>query len=94
MRRTVASCSAKTTALAAPVPHVVLLSGTPSLSRPFQLWRQVEVLRPGLLGGDKWAFGRDYCARVRTAAGWFAPVGAGQRDWELHLLLRAAVLLT
>jgi hypothetical protein len=56
-------------ALARATPHVLLLSGTPSLSRPFGLWRQADLLRPGLYGRDKWAFGRMYCALSRTAAG-------------------------
>ena len=34
------------------VPHMLLLSGTPSLSRPFCLWRQIDFLKPGLLGRD------------------------------------------
>ena len=32
-------------ALARGVPHVLLLSGTPSLCRPFSLWRQVGFER-------------------------------------------------
>ena len=112
--------------LAARVPHLLLLSGTPSLTRPFAIWRQVEMLRPvtyghrgstphaasnsprirsrqrharplacvqGLLGADKWAFGREYCTRVRTPTGWVAPLGAGSRDWELHLLLRRTLMV-
>ena len=51
------------------------------------------MLRPGLLGDDKWAFGRDYCSSARTSTGWFAPLGSGMRDWELHLLLRDSVMV-
>lgn len=51
------------------------------------------MLRPALLGTDKWTFGREYCSTVKVAQGWAAPVGAGSRDWELNLLLRAAVLV-
>ena len=36
--------------------RAVLLSGTPSLSRPYDLFRQVDALRPGLLGQNKEAF--------------------------------------
>ena len=81
-------------ALADGVPHILLLSGTPSLSRPFCLWRQVHILRPGLLGKDKWQFGREYCGNIRVGGiGKSAPLGGGQRDWELHLLLRRAVMV-
>ena len=72
--------------------HVILLSGTPSLRRPFQLWRQVRLLRPSLLASDKWAYGKDYCAQVHRQ-GWFAPLGGGLRDWELHLLLRSSLMI-
>jgi SNF2 family DNA or RNA helicase len=33
--------------------RLILLSGTPSLSRPYDLFRQVDVLVPGLLGRSK-----------------------------------------
>ena len=80
-------------ALGAAADHVLLLSGTPSLSKPFQMWRQVEIVRPGLLGADKWAFGRAYCTSVRSGAGFWSPTGGGQRDHELHLLLRASLMV-
>ena len=79
--------------LAASATHVLLLSGTPSLSRPFQLYRQVDLLAPGLLGRTKWHFAREYCTSVPTSRGFVAPLGSGQRDWELHLLLRSAVMV-
>ena len=50
-------------------------------------------MRPGLLGPDKWSFGREYCASIPTAGGKCVPLGGGQRDWELHLLLRQAVMV-
>jgi len=42
--------------------RALLLSGTPSLSRPYDLYRQVDALRPGLLGGRD-AFAARYCER-------------------------------
>jgi SNF2 family DNA or RNA helicase len=36
--------------------RLILLSGTPSLSRPYDLFRQVDVLVPGLLGRSKEEF--------------------------------------
>ena len=80
-------------ALASRAAHLLLLSGTPSLSRPFCIYRQVEMLWPGLLGAGKWAYGREYCATVHTAIGRAVPLGGGMRDWELHLLLRRAVMV-
>lgn len=43
-------------AAASAAPRVVLLSGTPSLSRPYDLFRQVDVLQPGILGRTKEEF--------------------------------------
>lgn len=40
-------------AAAGAAPRVILLSGTPSLSRPYDLFRQVDVLQPGILGRAK-----------------------------------------
>lgn len=42
--------------------HVILLSGTPSLSRPYDLYRQVDLLVPGLLGRTKEEFAHRYRA--------------------------------
>lgn len=36
--------------------RLILLSGTPSLSRPYDLYRQIDVLVPGLLGRTKEEF--------------------------------------
>lgn len=38
------------------VGRLILLSGTPSLSRPYDLYRQIDVLLPGLLGRTKEEF--------------------------------------
>lgn len=43
-------------AAASAAPRVILLSGTPSLSRPYDLFRQVDVLQPGILGRTKEEF--------------------------------------
>ena len=36
---------------------------------------------------------REYCGAVRLGTGYYAPMGSGQRDWELHLMLRRAVMV-
>lgn len=43
------------------IPHVILLSGTPSLSRPVELYPQISLIRPGLFGSFQ-EFGSRYCA--------------------------------
>ncbi|GIM10874.1 hypothetical protein Vretimale_14474, partial [Volvox reticuliferus] len=48
-------------AAVARVKRAVLLSGTPSLSRPYDLFRQVNALQPGLVGPSKQAFAFRYC---------------------------------
>ncbi|CAM9141340.1 unnamed protein product, partial [Sphacelaria rigidula] len=50
--------------------RAVLLSGTPSLSKPFDLFNQVEALSPGLLGRPpshtaKYDFASNYCQGAR-----------------------------
>jgi SNF2 family DNA or RNA helicase len=44
--------------------RAVLLSGTPSLSRPYDLFRQVDALRPGLLGANKEAFAHRWAGQA------------------------------
>jgi hypothetical protein len=43
--------------------RAILLTGTPSLSRPFDLFRQVDAVMPGLLGANRIAFAASYCNR-------------------------------
>lgn len=40
--------------------RAMLLTGTPSLSKPFDMWAQIDALKPNLLG-PKEAFGLRYC---------------------------------
>jgi SNF2 family DNA or RNA helicase len=86
--------------------RAVLLSGTPSLSRPFDLFRQVDSLRKGLLGKSKDEFATRYCDRKKV---WkFLGSGGGQGGrrrvetyscgggtylMELHALLRGEVMI-
>ena len=43
--------------------RAVFLTGTPSLSKPYDLWRQVDALAPGLLPRTRDAFAARYCGR-------------------------------
>ena len=72
--------------------RAVLLTGTPSLNRPFDIYRQVDALCPGLLGASKWDFGDAYCeSKVMPTGGRSA--SGGCRLHELHLLLSATCYL-
>ena len=70
--------------------HALLLSGTPLLSRPFDVFAQVDMLRPGLLGRSRLEFAASYL--VVQFAPFFRP-GACHRPEELRLLLCDAVMV-
>ena len=72
--------------------HAILLSGTPALNRPFDLFCQANALSPGLLGNAKEDFARAYCERRRGMHGAFNNSG-GTRLRELNLLLRTTIML-
>lgn len=80
-------------------PRAVLMSGTPSLNRPFDLFCQVDSLWPGILGESKASFAESYC-QLRVAVrdqqggrGQWSTCSGGVRLRELHLLLREAGLV-
>ena len=57
---------------------------------PFDMFQQVDALRPGLLGKDRFAFAAGYC-KVRADP--FLRIGECLRPEELRLLLSSSVLL-
>uniref|UniRef100_A0A7S3UFA5 Uncharacterized protein n=1 Tax=Picocystis salinarum TaxID=88271 RepID=A0A7S3UFA5_9CHLO len=75
--------------------RVVLLTGTPSLSRPFDIFLQVDLLWPGLLGCHPRDFGKAYCSlrwvgkednkHIQTSGSLYLN--------ELHILLRETVMI-
>lgn len=70
--------------------RVLLLTGTPAMSRPSDLYSQLSVLAPKLFGS--WTnFTERYCAAHRTAYGWDTS-GSSNLD-ELHTLLCDTVLI-
>ncbi|XP_021860897.1 uncharacterized protein [Spinacia oleracea] len=76
--------------------HIILLSGTPSLSRPFDIYHQINMLWPGLLGNDKFEFAKTYCAPklVKDLNGkTFMDYSRGARLEELNVLLRQTVMI-
>ncbi|CAI7772987.1 unnamed protein product [Closterium sp. NIES-53] len=68
--------------------RAVLLTGTPSLSRPFDLFNLVDSLWPGLLGMSKYEYARNYCDRGRDSRDF----SRGIRLRELHILLSHTVM--
>ncbi|KAI3673372.1 hypothetical protein L6452_39490 [Arctium lappa] len=78
------------------INHIVLLSGTPSLSRPFDIFHQINILWPGLLGKDKIAFAKTYCSMSssRTSQGIvYQDFSKGIRLEELNVLLKQTVMI-
>ncbi|PIA39461.1 hypothetical protein AQUCO_02600129v1 [Aquilegia coerulea] len=73
----------------------VLLSGTPSLSRPYDIFHQIDILWPGLLGTNKYEFAKTYCEarRVQGSQGKvFQDFSKGVRLVELNVLLKQTVM--
>ncbi|XP_077223534.1 SNF2 domain-containing protein / helicase domain-containing protein / HNH endonuclease domain-containing protein isoform X2 [Tasmannia lanceolata] len=82
--------------LAAKVKRIILLSGTPSLSRPYDIFHQINILWPGLLGKDKYEFANNYCS-IKFAQGshgkMFKDFSRGIRLEELNVLLKQTVMI-
>ena len=70
--------------------RAVLCTGTPSLTKPFDLFNQVDALRPGLLGGSRRAFAETYCDAFAKKR--YDRTG-GSRLQELHALLTREVMI-
>ncbi|KAF5796880.1 putative DNA helicase chromatin remodeling SNF2 family [Helianthus annuus] len=82
--------------VASKIDRIVLLSGTPSLSRPYDIFHQINILWPGLLGKDKLAFAKTYCSMstVRTYQGIvYQDFSKGIRLEELNVLLKQTVMI-
>lgn len=77
-------------ALAATVPCVFALSGTPLMNRPAELWPVLNILRPDLYPAF-WPFAHRYCAPKRRPWGWEYK-GAARLD-ELNAELRQNLML-
>ncbi|XP_057791867.1 uncharacterized protein LOC131008825 isoform X2 [Salvia miltiorrhiza] len=78
--------------MATKVKHLILLSGTPSLSRPFDIFHQVNMLWPGLLGQTKYEFAKTYCS-VKFIKGRQGKVFQGTRLEELNVLLKQSIMI-
>ncbi|KAI4343927.1 hypothetical protein L6164_011216 [Bauhinia variegata] len=81
---------------ASKVKRIILLSGTPSLSRPFDIFHQINILWPGLLGKSKYDFAKLYCdfKVLRGIQGkYFQDFSKGIRLEELNVLLKQTVMI-
>ncbi|CAK0842885.1 unnamed protein product [Prorocentrum cordatum] len=80
------------------VTPIVLLSGTPAWTKTFDVFNQVDLLKPGALGRSRWDFARAFFTTRRGAAlrpGGFEPlrIGPCERPSELNLLLSRLVMI-
>ncbi|KAK4841748.1 hypothetical protein QYF36_009801 [Acer negundo] len=82
--------------MAAKIKRIILLSGTPSFSRPYDIFHQINMLWPGLLGKNKYDFAKTYCD-VKVVQGYqgqnFQDFSRGVRLEELHVLLKQSVMI-
>lgn len=72
------------------VPHLLLLSGTPLVNRPVELWNQMNLLNPAKFS-SYWNWVRAWCAPRRTPWGWNVN-GASNLPALRKLLRRNGVL--
>ncbi|CAJ1007502.1 putative SNF2 family N-terminal domain/HNH endonuclease [Leishmania naiffi] len=71
-------------------PHCLLLSGTPVTDTPFDLFNQIDTLRPSLLGKTRFEFAMRYC---RLTLSPYLQIGESTRRMELSSLLRSCCML-
>ncbi|XP_045825146.1 DNA annealing helicase and endonuclease ZRANB3 isoform X2 [Trifolium pratense] len=82
--------------VASEIERIILLSGTPSLSRPYDIFHQINMLWPGLLGTTKYEFAKTYCdlKYIKGVQGKiFADYSKGIRLEELNVLLKQTVMI-
>lgn len=82
--------------VAVKVKRIILLSGTPSLSRPYDIFHQINMLWSGLLGKDKYEFATNYCSikLVWASQGkMFKDFSNGIRLQELNVLLKQTLMI-
>lgn len=72
------------------VKHVIALSGTPIINRPWEIWTTLKMVSPELFP-QFWEFAQRYCGLHRNAFGW---------DWsgatntkELHTTLTGTLMI-
>ncbi|KAH9286123.1 SWI/SNF-related matrix-associated actin-dependent regulator of chromatin subfamily A-like protein 1 [Echinococcus granulosus] len=71
--------------------RVILLTGTPALSRPLELYPQIIGIRPNLFRGGFHEFGLRYCAAKERTWGW--DYSGCSNLQELHILLQETIMI-
>nr|XP_012147228.1 PREDICTED: SWI/SNF-related matrix-associated actin-dependent regulator of chromatin subfamily A-like protein 1 isoform X2 [Megachile rotundata] len=69
--------------------HVVLLSGTPALSRPIELYSQISLIMRNFMGYQE--YGIRYCAGEKSSFGWDFTGSSNMQ--ELQLLLKCTCVI-
>ncbi|PNF23884.1 hypothetical protein B7P43_G13718, partial [Cryptotermes secundus] len=73
------------------VKRVLMLSGTPALSRPIELYPQISAINPKLFPSF-FEFGMRYCAGVKNSFGWDFKGSSNMKELQLllerHLMIR------
>ncbi|RLN33318.1 DNA annealing helicase and endonuclease ZRANB3 [Panicum miliaceum] len=79
--------------LASKIDRIVLLSGTPSLSRPFDIYHQINMLWPNMLGNNKFNYAKKYCS-LQAARSYQGKIFKDYlRLTELNVLLSQTVMI-
>eukprot|EP00890_Picochlorum_soloecismus_P004235 jgi/Picsp_1/4812/NSC_02180-R1_zinc finger ran-binding domain-containing protein 3-like len=79
--------------------HLIFLTGTPSLNKPFDLYSQISIIRPGLLNRERAKFASIYCDRrlvpclYQQGRSFRWDYSGISRGKELHLLLKHEVMI-
>ncbi|KAL0821998.1 hypothetical protein ABMA28_005384 [Loxostege sticticalis] len=85
-----AQCTVALNSITRQCQRVVLLSGTPALSRPAELYTQLSLIEPKLFGSYT-EYGKRYCAGKQTNFGWDM---TGQSNLvELQIILQKKFLI-
>ncbi|XP_028394418.1 SWI/SNF-related matrix-associated actin-dependent regulator of chromatin subfamily A-like protein 1 [Dendronephthya gigantea] len=70
--------------------HVILLSGTPALSRPSELYTQISAVNPKLFPSYH-DYGIRYCAAIKNKFGW--DYSGSSNMEELQLILEECIMI-
>jgi SNF2 family DNA or RNA helicase len=73
-------------------PRAILLSGTPALSRPIELFSQLHALQPDIWS-DRKEFGERYCRVKGEGRGSRARFSGAKNEGELHALLLGTIMI-
>jgi SWI/SNF-related matrix-associated actin-dependent regulator 1 of chromatin subfamily A len=76
--------------LAKGIPHVIAMSGTPILNRPFEIYNAVNLVNPLVLP-EFWTFTKRYCNRHHDGFGW--NYNGSSNEMELNEILTESVMI-